>query len=233
MAIATFILALKTRSVAKETRELGRLALRQAEAVEQQAEHIERQVAISAQALSTSVQPWLVWEPSFEVPSGVGRGAVRHGEMYIAGPHPCLRVSEQGDGSVKGWFTVRNVGNGIAILDMSESHIYPRNGPDAFEGVHPSVASPVVPPGETADVEFTVPPSQSPDKEKMTLLQLTGGAGDELFAVELAYADSFGNVKTRAKFHAHRNEPKKRPWSVYKVEYSLPNGQTVRARRFG
>ncbi len=59
----------------------------------------------------------------------------------MAGSHPSLNVGEKGD-SVTGWLTVRDVGNGLALLNMSESRIFPRNGDIAFDGVHPIVISP-------------------------------------------------------------------------------------------
>ena len=73
MAIATFILALKTRSMAKatekmvcETSNVAKATLQEARAVEQQTGHIEQQVKISSDALRSSVQPWLVWIPSYQ-----------------------------------------------------------------------------------------------------------------------------------------------------------------------
>ena len=240
LAIATGYLAWKTRSMAKETKgvadatfQVAKATLDEAKAVERQAEQTERQVAISAEALRASVQPWLVWQPSFEVPSGSAPAAYRHGALYMAGSHPALNVGEKDD-SVSGWLTVRNVGNGLALLNMSESGIFPKNGNDAYEHVHPTVISPVLPPGECVDVEFTIPPSKSPDQQKMTVFQLAGGDGvNEVFALELAYSDSLGSGLTLARFRAHRSESTKRPWMIFEVEYRLPNGEVVRTRRFG
>jgi hypothetical protein len=233
MAIATVFLALKTRSMAQETKKVADATLQEAKAVEQQAEQVERQVAISTEALRVSVQPWLVWEPAFEVqPSGGAPVEYRHGAMYSSGWHSCLNVSEVDD-SVEGWLTVRNVGSGIAILDMSSSSIYPKNGAHALDGVRPSVASPVVPAGGTVDVEFTIPPAKSLDKRKMTLFELASGGGDQLFTVEIAYGDALGNAQTLAKFRAHRNEQKDPSWSIFEVEYRLGNGKVITTRRYG
>ncbi len=240
LALATGYLAWKTRSMAKETKgvadatfQVAKATLDEAKAVERQSEQTERQVAISAEALRASVQPWLVWQPSFEVPSGSVPAARRHGSLYIAGSHPALNVEEKDD-SVTGWLTVRNVGSGLALLDMSKSHIYPRNGDVAIEGVHPTVISPVLPPGESVDVEFSIPASKSPDQQKMTVFQLAGGDGvNEVFALELAYSDSLGSGQTLARLRAHRSESTKRPWMIFEVEYRLPNGEVVRTRRFG
>ncbi len=240
LAIATSFLAWKTRSMANETKgvaeatfKVAEATLNEAKAVERQSEQMERQLTISTEALRASVQPWLVWEPSFEVSSGSGRTAYRHGAQYLAGSHPALNVRETAD-SVVGWFTMRNVGAGLAILKISESRIYPRNGKDPFEGVHPTVISPVLPPGETVDVEFTIPAVESSDQQKMTIFQLAGGGvGDELFAIEIGYSDSLGGAQTLARFRAHRNEAKKKPWSVFEVEYRLPSGEVVTTRRYG
>jgi hypothetical protein len=232
MAIATFFLALKTRSMAKETKAVGDATLKEAEAVEKQVEQVERQVAISAAALRVSAQPWLVWQPTFEVEAeGMAPVGFARGRIYIPGSHSSFEASEQ-DASVVGCFTVRNVGNGIALLDMSCSHIYRQNGEIAYEGIHPKVMTPVVPPGETVDVEFEIPASSSPDKQKMTLKQLAGGSGNQLFTVEVAYGDSLGNASTSAKFRAHRDDEKS-AWLVYEVEYKFDDGRVIVTRRFG
>jgi hypothetical protein len=240
LAIATGYLAWKTRSMAKETKgvadasfQVAKATLDEAKAVERQAEQTERQVAISAESLRASVQPWLVWQPSFEVPSGSASTVYRHGGAHdIAGSHPTLDVREK-DEFVSGWVTVRNVGNGIALLKMSESRIFPKNGNDAYEDVHPTVISPVLPPGECVDVEFTIPPSKSSDQQKMTVFQFAGGDGsNEVFALELAYSDSLDSGLTLAKFRAHRSESTKRPWTIFKVEYRLPNGKDFSISRF-
>jgi len=240
LAIATGYLAWKTRSMAQETKgvadatfRVAKATLDEAKAVERQAEQMERQVAISAEALRASVQPWLVWQPSFEVSSGSAPAAHRHDAVYMAGSHPALNVGEKGN-SVKGWLTVRNVGNGLALLNMSESVIFPKNGTNGYENVHPTVISPVLPPGGCVDVEFTIPPSKAPDQQKMTVFHLAGGDGvNELFALELAYSDSLGSGLTLARFRAHRSESMNRPWTIFEVEYRLPNGAVVRTARFG
>jgi len=232
MAVATFFLAFKTRSMAEETREVGKATLKEAQAVENQVAQVERQVAISAAALRVSAQPWLIWEPSFEASGGHGPiGSYRHGVMYMQGTHMCFQVHEQ-DNSVTGWFAVRNVGNGLALLDMSRSYIYRQNGEYAYEGIHPKVMTPVVPPGETVDIEFELSPSASPDKEKMTLAQLAGDGLNQLFTIEVAYGDSLGNAGTSAKFRAHRKVDKTE-WSVFEVEYKLDDGKVIASSRLG
>jgi hypothetical protein len=232
MAIATFVLALKTKSMAEGTKAVGKATLQEAQAVEKQVEQVERQVAISAAALRVSAQPWLAWEPSFEVDQGDGGPFdFRHGSIYSPGWHTGLSVSERDD-SVIGWFTVRNVGNGIALLDMSSSCIYPKNGTVAYEDIHPSVETPVVPRGGTVDVEFKIPATHSADQQKMTLLQLTGSGGHQLFTIEVAYGDSLGNAGTSAKFRAHRPDENSE-WSIFEVEYKLDDGKVITTRRFG
>ena len=98
MAMATAYLALKTGSMAEETKKVGDATLKEAKAVELQVKQIERQVAISADALRVSAEPWLVWEPSFEVSGEDGYPmGYRHGAMYSLGWHSGLSVSEEDD----------------------------------------------------------------------------------------------------------------------------------------
>jgi hypothetical protein len=247
MAIATFVLALKTRKMATatekaavatkemvaETQAVATATLQEANAVEKQVEQVEHQVTISANALRVNVQPWLIWEPSFEIGPGEDRPfGDRNGSLYLQGWHPCLEVTEQDDGSVVGSFTVRNVGNGIALLDMASSLIYPKNEPHAYEDIHPSVETPVVPPRATVDVQFTIPASKSHDRRKMTLVQFAGGGGNQLFAVEVAYGDSLGGAGTSATFRAHRHNEND-VWSIFAVDYRLDNGKVISARKYG
>ena len=240
LAVATAFLAWKTRSMANETKGVTEATFKVAEAALEQTQGSEAPVGANgatAHHLSRSAARKRTAVARcgtvVSVPSRSGPMAHRHGVTYIAGSHPAVQVMEKGD-SVTGWFTVRNVGNGLAMLNMSESRIYPRNGNVAFEDVHPTVVSPVLPPGRSVDVEFTIPRSKSADQQKMTIFQLaSGGVGDELFAIELAYSDSLGNAQTLARFRAHRNESKKQPWSIFEVEYRLSNGEIVRTRRFG
>lgn len=149
----------------------------------------------------------------------------------MQGTHACLQVSEKGD-LVAGWFTVQNVGNGIALPGMSRSFICRQNGEIAYEGVYPKVMTPVVPPGGTVDIEFELPASVSPDKKKMTLTQLAGGRGHQLFTVEVICGNSLDNTGTSAKFRAHRRDDKS-AWSVYEVEYKLDGGKVIITGRFG
>ena len=67
MAIATFILALKPRSMATatenmvaETKSVSQATLKEARVVELKTQQIERQFKISSDALKSSVQPWLM-----------------------------------------------------------------------------------------------------------------------------------------------------------------------------
>jgi hypothetical protein len=232
MAGATFFLAFNTRSMAKETKGVAKAPLKEAEAVEKQGGQVERQVLISAETLRASAQPWLAWVPSFEVEQRDGLPVgYRHGVLLSLGWHSGLTVIE-GEDSVAGWFTVQNVGNGIALLDMSSCYIYPRNGDVAYNDICPSVETPVPPPGGTVDVAFEIPAAKSADQKKMTLLQLAGGAGHQLFTVEIAYGDSLGNAGASAKFRAHRpNEDS--VWAIFEVEYRLDNGKVITTRSFG
>ena len=82
------------------------------------------------------------------------------------------------------------------------------------------------------DVEFKIPASKSADSQKMTLVQLAGGGGHQLFTVEVTYGDSLGNAGTSAMFRAHRPS-ENAEWSVYEVEYKLDNEKVITTRRFG
>jgi hypothetical protein len=232
MAVATFYLALNTRSMADKTKEVADATLKEARAVESEAELVQHQVSISTEALRVSIQPWLVWEPYFDVDRDKDWiSATKHGVTYINGRHPALAVHEE-DSSVVGWFTLRNVGNGMAIVDMSKSRIYRQNGDEPYVGLHPSIESPVVPPGGLVDLDFTIPASMSADHEKMTIVQLAGGAGHQLFTVEVVYGDSLGSAGTSAKFKAHRQSENSQ-WSIFEVEYRLDGGREIITRKFG
>ena len=231
MAVATSYLAINTRSLAKETKSVAVATLMEAEAVERQVEQVERQLVLSAEALRVSVQPWLEWQPYLQVEAENGPMGAARGGLYLAGTHSSFEAREE-DTRVVGAFTIRNVGSGIALLDMSKSHIYVQNNDLPIGSVHPKVITPILAPGECVDIEFEIPAKVSPDRTKMTLVQLAGGTGDQVFAVEVAYGDALGNPSAQAKFKAHRKNGAG-SWSVFEVEYNLADGRKIVARRFG
>jgi len=119
MAIATFWMASKTRALGNQTakmaEETGKLVnetakvadatLKEAQAVEAQVGQIERQVELSRKALEIGVQPWLLWDTM---------GASR--EEFVAS-------GNREDTEVTGTLIVKNIGAGIAVLDMERSLI--------------------------------------------------------------------------------------------------------------
>jgi len=65
----------------------------------------------------------------------------------------------------------------------------------------------IAPPGESVDVDFTSPASQSPHLQKITVVHLADGdAVNEVLALELAYSDWLGSILTLAWFPARREE---------------------------
>lgn len=230
MAIATLILAFKTRSMAIETKAVGKATLKEAEAVEAQVKQTESQIQVSTTALQVSVRPWLVWEPTFEVDSGNFMG-MEKGALYMSGTRSALQVREEDD-SVTGWMRLRNVGNGLAILDMSRSWIYPRNGDLPYDALHPTVQTPVVPVGAFVDVRFKVPASVAFDQQKMTIVEFAGGDGRHyLFTIEVTYLDALNQSPVAVKFRANR-DVESHEWSIYETEYPMNDGSVVMARRF-
>ncbi len=229
MAAATLVLAFKTRSMARETKAVGMATLKEAEAVEAQVKLTESQIQISTTTLQVSVRPWLVWEPTFESDSGNFMG-MENGELYMPGSHSALQVREEAE-SVTGWMRLRNVGNGLAILDMSRSWIYPRNRALAFDTLHPSVETPVVPVGAFVDVHFKIPPSVAVGQQKMTIFELAGGDGlHHVFTIEVTCLDALNQSPVSVKFRATR-DVESEEWSIYETEYPMSDGSVVRARR--
>ena len=139
MALATLFLACRTGSMAKatkkmvdETKAVSDATLKEAKAVEQQTQHIERQVRISSDALQPSVQPWLIRVPSYQ---DVGPGNVFRQQLTMMSSDTF--VSQQGNDMV-GRFVIRNVGTGIAFVNLKDSSIFNAKNPDTpFVGIHP------------------------------------------------------------------------------------------------
>lgn len=233
MAGATFFLALKTRSMAKETNSVARATAEEAATVERQTVLVERQVVVSTRALQATVQPWLIWESGFEVePDGGAPFGFVCGLTYSPGWHPCIHASEE-NGEIVGWLRLRNVGNGLALLEMSQSYLYPKNERRRLERIHPSVEVPVVPTNGTVDITFRVPAAESVDRPAMAMLQFAGGgAGHELFAIEVVYGDAIAGNTTSARFSAHRTQGEDE-WSVFAAEYRQGDGEPVVVRRYG
>jgi hypothetical protein len=227
MAAATFVLALKTRTMAKETADVAKASKREAEAVEQQTAKIEEQVRISTEALRSSMQPWLAWEPTFEVEK-LGTPVGLKGNIYIPGVHPCIEVSQRSDGSIEGWLRVKNVGNGLALLDLAHAVLFRQNDMELQRGVHISVSSPIVAPRESIDVAFEF--SGSPAERARGLEYLVGVAADQVFGIQVPYSDAGGRSEATARFLVHRKGAEG-DWSVDEVTYSIQGGITVTTTR--
>jgi hypothetical protein len=220
MAIATFLLARHTRETLEETKKVATATEEQALAVREQSQHVERQVEISTAALRASVQPWLIWEAAIEAEGSASSpfAELPGGAIGSSGWHSAVAayVSER---EVSGWLRLRNVGSGLALLDMSSSRIYPRNEVHPYEDLRPDVEVPIVPSGAVLDVNFTIPARNSVDGEAMTMLEFAGGgAGHELFAIEIVYRDALGESEVAARFAVHRGQGEDE-WQVFRVEY--------------
>jgi hypothetical protein len=231
MAAATFGLALKTRTLAKETAAVAKASKREAEAVEQQTLKIEEQVRISAEALRSSVQPWLTWEPTFEIDE-LGQKVGNRGNIYIPGVHPCLEIAQRQDGSIEGWLRIKNVGNGLALLNLAEAVLYRQNETEMRSGVRISVSSPIVAPRELIDLAFEV--NGSPAQRATGLTYLVGNSADQVFGIQVPYTDSGGQSTSTARFLAHRRG-QQGEWSIDQVTYRIDGGiamTSTRATRF-
>ena len=233
MAIATFILALKTRSMATatenmvaETKSVSQATLKEAQAVELQTQHIERQVKISSDALKSSVQPWLMWVPSYQ-DVGPNSAGVRGG-MKVSIPDTFVR--ENGN-DIIGGFVIRNIGTGIALVSLHQSFIFNVHNSDIpIKDIYPFMESPVIPCGEEARVKFTIPGTRGSNQMKMPLVELVGGGGSETMYVELAYSDVFGAIPTKVKFQLYRETSPgitSEPWRVIETTYRQDGRESI------
>jgi hypothetical protein len=229
MAVATFILAWKTRSMALATERMVTKTTEVAAATLKEAKAVETQVQITTHSLSVGVQPWLTWVPGFEVtPSGGQPFSLQGGTVRQPGWYEGLRLVEN-DGDVTGWLTIQNVGNGLALLDVGKNQIFPRGGPHPFEQLHPTVESPVISPGQHAEVQFCIRGEYAADAQMMTISELTGHGVQQL-GIELAYSDVLGGVPTTARFEIVRQLPLGAPperWRVYSIEYRRQGSEPV------
>lgn len=237
MAVATFMLALKTRSMSKatekmaaETKAMSEATLNEAKAVEQQTQHIQAQVTVSSDALRASVQPWLTWVTILEEPT-----VTLSGWKWQKGFHPrrALDIAEQGD-DIAGHIVVRNVGTGIALLNLDQSCLFNANNSEIpLKGIRPSMRSPIVPLGEHATVEIKIQGTKGSNGTKVPLVELVGGGGSETMYTELAYSDVLGAITARAKFQACRKMlPNGTPerWHVIKTIYHQNGREPITVR---
>jgi hypothetical protein len=237
MAIATFILAIKTRSMSEatknmvgETKAVSEATLKEAKAVEQQTGHIAEQVKISSNALRASVQPWLTWVSSSKVPLVVQVGS-RSQESFS--PRSGLNIEQDGD-DIAGYLVVRNVGTGIALLNLAESCLFNANNPDTpFQGIRPSTEIPIIPPGEEATVKFKIPGIKGSDGKRIRLVEVVGGGGSETMYIELVYSDVLGAVAAKAKFQAYRKSlenGRQGSWKIIQTTYCQEGREPIVVR---
>lgn len=223
MAIATFLLALKTRSMANatekmasETRDVAKATLQEAKAVELQTERIDQQVKISSDALKSSVQPWLAWRHLVEEELAT-KSRLRSGWEKSFRPRFGLTVNQDGD-AIAGNIVVKNVGSGIALLDLKNSYLYRAKSPEKpDEGIQFSINTPVVPPGEQVTIGFRIPGSKGSSGKHLPLVEFVSGGASQTMWIEISYSDVLGTITTSAKFQAYRKVQNNGEWESWRV----------------
>jgi len=212
-ALATALMAFFTRKAAKDTSTMAKATADEARAIEQQLGHSADQVRVAEQSLRASAQPWLAWEETFEVPvpsrasgSEPGTGAYIYNQSTFA---------------LRGGLRVHNVGNGLAIVDLSESWVLacvPQAPGQRERRGHPAIDNPVIPAGGSAEITFAVD-LEGENGTGPTFDELVGRSSTAgQFALEICYRDAIRRSPTRAIFslESPRHEYE---WVVSRIEY--------------
>lgn len=214
-AVVTAIMAWYTRSVAQRSADVAELTKTEVEAVVRQGVAIERQAAATTEqarlaesALAAQVQPWLTLGNA-QAQSGRGRA-----------PTPPLLVGTSGERLTVS-IAVRNVGNGLALLDARSSFLIgwsdPRAGDELMPFTWATVADPVLPPGAQTRVEYAVDPARwSTDIEKMAHLDRNWGE----LAIDVVYGDALGLRRSRVRVRLAGTETG--GWVAFELHYFSP-----------
>jgi len=219
-ALATALMAFFTRKAAEDTSAMAKATVEEAKAIEQQLGHSAAQVRVAEQSLRASAQPWLAWEATYEVQAGTRPHVYAHGSLRLPGTHSGAEVRE-GTGRLVGFILVRNVGNGLAIVDLSESWILPctpRVPGKRQRCGHPATDTPVIPAGGCATIDFTVDLGEEagggPTFKELVGRPSTSGQ----FALEVCYSDAIQGSSTRATFSLESPQGGDQ-WVVSRIEY--------------
>jgi hypothetical protein len=152
-ALATVLLAFVTRTMAKRTEEMAEQTKRvaeqtrdEAQAVTKQVEVANRQVEVASEALQASSRPWLTSVPYL----------VRSRETGIQDISGGIHLMGDRDGSFSGAVPLRNVGEGIAVIETKTSRVlgHPRVGEAFTEYAWLRTDTPVVKSGDESYVGF-------------------------------------------------------------------------------
>jgi len=224
-AIVTAAMAWYTRSVAQRTADVAALTraeveaiVRQGEAIEQQAAATTEQVRLAEAALAPQVQPWLTLGDARQIQHN-SRVALAEGQLF-SGTIPPLIVSASNE-RLAVVLVVRNVGNGLAIIDSRASCVIgwtrATGGDEQSRFTQPAVATPVLPPGEQARVEYVVNLSGwGTDIETITHRENTYGE----FALDVVYSDALGQRTSRLRVHIAGTEDQK--LVAHRLDYYTP-----------
>jgi len=234
VALATLYLGLKTRGMASATKRVAEATETEARAVVEQSKKVAAQAAaseeqsrISGEALLASIRPWL---------TAMVQGEVVQGEV----PRPATihLVEREKDDAISCSIPLRNVGNGLALIQPSMCRFLGRIPGDPPEPVvlsqgNPTVAA--VAPGEDTRVRFTIARTSS----QWTGLTLDGVVGRDRhkgeFFVEVLYTDASGGQPTWAKVHvtATLSPIAPYPWRVSDIAYHhVEEGHTLSKEPF-
>ena len=219
---ATAWMAVKTRALANKTQEVAEATKEEAEAVKEQGIHIAAQAEASAEALKSSVLPWLTWEPRHESVSVWRSPSGEEGRRTTA-LEQGLEVSAADDGGITGRLLVRNVGPGIALIDTYNSWVNGGgNTPQRYVKLRTS--KPVLPSDQTTWLSFHINPT-SAAWSQLTLdtfsQQPTGGT----CSFDVYYRDVANASTYRARFYGTAITYPSH-WTVHKIDYFEGQSET-------
>ncbi len=194
LAAATVCLAAGTFWMALETRKLAAHSEREVEVAHQQLD-------VATDALRASIRPWLS-----ELPPTADRD-------------DRLPYIMEDSGEQKISIPLRNVGNGIALIEKGSVKLWPaervKNGIATYQDGE--AEAPIVPPGGDTSLDFKL--RQRPADQSWYELYTASGANvqDNEFVVSVRYTDVNGGQPVQAKIHIRHG--KVTLWHIAEIEY--------------
>ncbi len=195
-------MAIETHRVAGETKEAAEATKASADATKDAAEAAVREAVAVERQLEVTTQPWLAW--TGDTTDGVGVS------IY----------SDDTTGTVGGALRVRNVGNGLALIRVSESRILGGRNRDLEPFVFLKTANPILPPGGETVIRFDVAARSAAWGDLFADIFIGKGVrGNGLFAFDVVYSDSAGAATYRARFQAVPRDPSLAGFIIFQVDY--------------
>lgn len=204
LAIATAVLAWKTRTLAREAEEDRKVALRQVDTAQEALSESREQTKIARQTLGAQIRPVLI-----DVPLDLSyAGPITYEDFEPIVERPGFVQVDLSDRHAAISVPMRNAGTGLAMIRAVALHIG-----EPIPSLPVTIRPANVPPREDARVSFLVEVDHPALKAMRRIRQ------DKSFSLEVSYSDLAGEQMTVTRFDIYFRSGN---WEVRQIHFQEP-----------